>query len=121
MHVKGMMTAHTERSPSGLFRMSVWENDMERTYTQMPAWYWNHAERRWHFARWVEMEASGMAMLLARHLRSDTPLETAGPTRRMLDLLMHDAHWAQRATEQPAAQQPPAPSGRTAAWRQEKS
>ncbi len=96
-----MTTAtHPERSPGGLFRMSVWESDMERTYTQMPGWYWNQAKRCWYFARWVETEATGMAMLLTQHLRPDTPPEVAEPTRRMIELLVRDAQWARRATEQ---------------------
>lgn len=98
-----MATASAERSPSGLFRMAAWEGDMERRHAQMPRWYWNRAERYRQFARWVEAEADGMAMQLSRHLRPDTPADTAGAVRRMTDLLARDAEWARRAEQhQPA-------------------
>jgi len=95
-----MATAHAERSPSGLFRMAVWEGDMERTHAQMPRWYWDRTERYRHFARWVEAEAAGMAMQLTRHLRPDTPPETAEPARSLVELLVRDAEWARRTAEQ---------------------
>ena len=97
-----MATPSVERSPSGLFRMAAWEGDMERRNAQMPRWYWNRAERHRHFALWVEAEADGMAMQLARHLRPDTPPETAGAVHRVAELLARDAAWARHAVEQPA-------------------
>jgi len=96
-----MATAHPERSPSGLFRKAAWEGDMERTHAQLPRWYWDRAERHRHFARWVEAEAEGMAMQLARQLRPDTPAETAGPAWTLVELLTRDAAWARRVAEQP--------------------
>lgn len=89
-----------ERSPSGLFRMAAWEGDMERSHAQMPRWYWNRAERERHFARWVEAEAEGMAMQLVRHLRPDTPSETAGSAWTLVELLTRDAAWARQCVEQ---------------------
>ncbi|WP_448204801.1 hypothetical protein [Azospirillum sp. sgz302134] len=94
------MTTHTaERSPSGLFRMSAWEGEMERSHAQLPRWYWNEAERRRHYARWVEAEAETLAMRLAGMLRADTPAETAGPTRKLVESLARDAEWARRLEE----------------------
>ncbi|WP_247889896.1 hypothetical protein [Azospirillum brasilense] len=84
----------TERSPSGLFRMSAWEGEMERSHPQLPRWYWNEAERRKHYARWVEAEAESLAMRLAGLLRPDTPADAAGPARLLVESLAHDAEWA---------------------------
>ncbi|WP_448189933.1 hypothetical protein [Azospirillum sp. sgz301742] len=95
-----MANLSAERSPSGLFRMATWEGDMERSHAQMPRWYWNRAERYRQFARWVEAEADGMAMQLARHLRPDTPPETAAPVRMLVELLARDAAWARHSAEQ---------------------
>lgn len=95
-----MANLSAERSPSGLFRMATWEGDMERSHAQMPRWYWNRAERYRQFVRWVEAEAEGMAMHLARHLRPDTPPETAGAVGPLVDLLSSDAAWARRCAEQ---------------------
>lgn len=92
-------TAHAERSPSGLYRMSAWENEMEATHAQLPRWYWNEAERRRHYARWVEAEAESTAMALARRLRPDTPAETAAPARALIAILARDAEWARRLEE----------------------
>ena len=94
-----MNTSHAERSPSGLFRMSAWEGEMERSNAQLPRWYWNEAERRRHYARWVEAEAETQAMRLAGLLRPDTPVETAAPTRAVIELLARDAEWARRLEE----------------------
>lgn len=94
-----MATALAERSPSGLFRMSAWEGDMERTHAQLPRWYWNRDERYRNFARWVEAEAAGLAMQLGRNLRPDTPPETAGPARALVELLARDAEWARCIAE----------------------
>ena len=89
----------TERSPSGLFRMSAWEGEMERTYPQLPRWYWNEAERRKQYARWVEAEAESLAMRLAGLLRPDTPADAAGPARALVESLARDAEWARRLEE----------------------
>ena len=97
-----MATASAERSPSGLFRMAAWEGDMERCHAQMPRWYWDRAERYRQFARWVEAEADGMAMQLSRHLRPDTPPETAATVWQMVELLTRDAAWARRGAEHSA-------------------
>ena len=94
-----MTATRAERSPSGLFRMSAWEGEMERSHTQLPRWYWNEAERRRQYARWVEAEAEGMAMRLAALLRSDTPAETAAPARALVESLARDAEWARRLEE----------------------
>ncbi|WP_247895023.1 hypothetical protein [Azospirillum brasilense] len=85
---------HAERSPSGLFRMSAWEGEMERTYPQLPRWYWNEAERRKQYARWVEAEAESLAMRLSGLLRPDTPADAAGPARLLVESLARDAEWA---------------------------
>ena len=89
----------TERSPSGLFRMSAWEGEMERTYPQLPRWYWNEAERRKQYARWVEAEAESLAMRLAVLLRPDTPADAAGPARALVESLARDAEWARSLEE----------------------
>lgn len=89
----------TERSPSGLFRMSAWEGEMERTYPQLPRWYWNEAERRKQYARWVEAEAESLAMRLAGLLRPDTPADAAGPARALVESLARDAEWARSLEE----------------------
>ena len=90
-----------ERSPSGLFRMSSWEGEMERAYAQLPRWYWDTAARRRHYARWVEAEAETLAMRLAGMLRPDTPAETAGPARVLVEALARDAEWARQMEERP--------------------
>ncbi|CAO3451908.1 hypothetical protein [Azospirillum argentinense] len=89
-------TKHTpaERSPSGLFRMSAWEGEMERSHPQLPRWYWNEAERRKQYARWVEAEAESLALRLAGLLRPDTPADSAGPARLLVESLARDAEWA---------------------------
>lgn len=92
-------TTTTERSPSGLFRMSAWEGEMERTYPQLPRWYWNEAERRKQYARWVEAEAESLAMRLAGLLRPDTPADAAGPARALVESLARDAEWARSLEE----------------------
>ncbi|WP_247895879.1 hypothetical protein [Azospirillum brasilense] len=84
----------TERSPSGLFRMSAWEGEMERSHPQLPRWYWNEAERRKQYARWVEAEAESLALRLAGMLRPDTPADSAGPARLLVESLARDAEWA---------------------------
>ena len=89
----------TERSPSGLFRMSTWEGEMERTYPQLPRWYWNEAERRKQYARWVEAEAESLAMRLAGLIRPDTPADAAGPTRALVESLARDVEWARSLEE----------------------
>ena len=89
----------TERSPSGLFRMSAWEGEMERSYPQLPRWYWNEAERRKQYARWVEAEAESLAMRLAVLLRPDTPADAAGPARALVESLARDAEWARSLEE----------------------
>lgn len=94
-----MTASPGERSPSGLFRMSAWEGEMERSHAQLPRWYWNEAERRRQYARWVEAEAESMAMRLAALLRPDTPAETAGPARALVESLARDAEWARRLEE----------------------
>ncbi|HYH21220.1 MAG TPA: hypothetical protein VD995_21640 [Azospirillum sp.] len=88
-----------ERSPSGLYRMSAWEGEMERTHPRLPAWYWREADRRRAFARWVEAEAGSMALQLGRLLRPDTAPDAASATRAMIDLLARDAEWGRRAAE----------------------
>lgn len=90
------MMSMSERSPSGLFRMSAWEGEMERSNAQMPGWYWDVDQRRRGYARWVEAEAETLAMRLAGMLRPDTPAETAGPTRILVEALARDADWARR-------------------------
>ncbi|CAO3432673.1 hypothetical protein [Azospirillum doebereinerae] len=92
------MTPHTH-SPSGLFRMSVWESEFERTNAQLPRWYWNHDQRRRRYARWVEAEAETLAMRLSGLLRPDTPDETAGPARVLVESLARDIDWARRLEE----------------------
>ncbi|MBK3735165.1 hypothetical protein GAY29_19040, partial [Azospirillum brasilense] len=72
---------HAERSPSGLFRMSSWEGEMERSHPQLPRWYWNEAERRKQYARWVEAEAESLALRLAGRPRPADP-QTARPRPR---------------------------------------
>ncbi|WP_286191860.1 hypothetical protein [Roseomonas genomospecies 6] len=89
----------TERSPSGLFRMSAWEGEMERSYPQLPRWYWNEAERRKQYARWVEAEAESLAMRLAGLLRPDTPADAAGPARALVESLARDIEWARSLEE----------------------
>ncbi|WP_245593402.1 hypothetical protein [Azospirillum halopraeferens] len=90
-----------ERSPSGLFRMSVWEGDMERSHAHLPRWYRNDAERARRFALWVEAEAEGLAMQLGRHLRGDTAAEVAGPARTLIGVLARDVAWARRIADRP--------------------
>lgn len=85
-----------ERSPSGLFRMSAWEGEMERSHAQLPRWYWNEEERHRRYARWVEAEAETLAMRLAGLLRPDTPADAAGPARALIESLARDAEWARR-------------------------
>ncbi len=94
-----MNASHAERSPSGLFRRSAWEGEMERSHAQLPRWYWNEAERNRQYARWVEAEAESLAMRLAGLLRPDTPAETAGPARALVESLARDAEWARRLEE----------------------
>lgn len=86
----------SERSPSGLFRASSWEGEMERSHAQMPGWYWDGDQRRRRYARWVEAEAETLAMKLAGLLRPDTPAEIAGPARALVEALARDAEWARR-------------------------
>lgn len=100
-----MMTM-SERSPSGLFRMSAWEGEMERSNAQMPGWYWDADQRRRRYARWVEAEAETLAMRLAGLLRPDTPAETADPTRILVDALARDADWARRLEIRPLETRP---------------
>lgn len=98
-----MAPASADHSPSGLFRMAAWEGDMERHHAQLPRWYWDRAQRHRQFVRWVGAEADGMAMQLSRHLRPDTPADTAGAVCRMVELLARDAEWARHAEHpQPA-------------------
>lgn len=84
------------QSPSGLFRMSVWEGEFERANTQLPRWYWNRDQRRRHYARWVEAEAETLAMRLSGLLRTDAPADTAGAARILVESLAHDIDWARR-------------------------
>jgi hypothetical protein len=81
--------------------MSSWEGEMERAYAQLPRWYWDTAARRRHYARWVEAEAETLAMRLAGMLRPDTPAETAGPARVLVEALARDAEWARQMEERP--------------------
>lgn len=85
-----------DRSPSGLFRMSAWEGEFERANAQLPRWYWNRDQRRRHYARWVEAEAETLAMRLSGLLRSDTPADTAGAARVLVESLSRDIDWARR-------------------------
>lgn len=94
-----MSASGGERSPSGLFRMSAWENEMERTHAQLPRWYWDRAARRRAYARWVEAEAETLALRLSALLRSDTPAQTADPARAVIESLARDAAWARRLEE----------------------
>ncbi len=88
------MTQPDRRSPSGLFRPGVWEAEMERSHAVMPRWYWNEAERRRRYARWVEAEAEGLAMRLLTLLHPETPADVADPARTLVAALARDAEWA---------------------------
>lgn len=94
------------RSPSGLFRMSAWESEFERFNTQLPRWYWNGDQRRRHYARWVEAEAETLALRLSGLLRPDTPAESAGPARVLVEALARDIDWARRLEEGDVGQDP---------------
>ncbi|MBP2232089.1 hypothetical protein J2847_005414 [Azospirillum agricola] len=92
-------TAPPTHSPSGLFRMSIWESEFERSNAQLPRWYWDHDRRRRYYARWVEAEAGTLASRLSGLLRPDTPAETAGPASLLIESLARDIDWARRLEE----------------------
>jgi len=93
-------TTPPTHSPSGLFRMSAWESEFERSNAQLPRWYWNPGRRRRHYARWVEAEAETLALRLSGLLRPDTPDESAGPARALIESLARDIDWARRLEEE---------------------
>lgn len=90
------MTTPQTQSPSGLFRMSAWESEFERSNAQLPRWYWNRDQRRRRYARWVEAEAETLAMRLSGLLRPDSPAESAEPARVLVESLARDIDWARR-------------------------
>lgn len=89
------MTPSTH-SPSGLFRMAAWESEFERSNAQLPRWYWNRDQRRRRYARWVEAEAETLALRLSGLLRPDTPEESSGAARLLVESLTRDIDWARR-------------------------
>jgi hypothetical protein len=100
-----------QRSPSGLYRMSAWESEMERTYTSMPSWYWDDRGRYTQFTRWVAADAEATRLRLAGFVRAGGDPALREALGRLTTALAHDAEWARglagRALNDEARQVPP--------------